>query len=384
MSAKYKVIFVGAFANKANDGTVGGQLYACRSLLKSAATACVDWILIDGTARSQPPPPLWVRAWYVVWRMLHFGREILLTNPDTVFVFSAFTFLPLCEKAFYCWTGKLLGKRVVLSIRSEVCWRQRPGLRWVAKQVLSACDAVICQSERAKRSLTQESLVEADKISVIPNWINLSRYPVKRYVSAENRENATGTVKLLYLGWLEKFKGLYVLLEAVKILLSRGLDVDLILCGDGSERARLEAYCRRNGIISRVSFRGWIYGADKHQALLASDVLVHPSFSEGLPNAVLEGMASGLPVVATAVGGVPETIQDGVDGILVPPKNVQAFVDALDLLVRNYKLRCQIGLAARATLEKDHELETAASQVISILMNRVADAVPMDSGLVSR
>jgi glycosyltransferase involved in cell wall biosynthesis len=101
-----------------------------------------------------------------------------------------------------------------------------------------------------------------------------------------------------------------------------------------------------------VLFAGAVPRESVAEYLAASDLLVLPSRSEGLPHAVLEAMAFGLPVVASAVGGVPEAVQDGVTGVLVPPEDVQALAGGLETLMGDLELCERYGAAARAAFER--------------------------------
>jgi glycosyltransferase involved in cell wall biosynthesis len=121
-------------------------------------------------------------------------------------------------------------------------------------------------------------------------------------------------------------KGHAVFLEAMGLLKDRE-GIKALLVGDGQEEAALRRACEERGLSGRVAFAG--YQADVAPFYRLMDALVLPSFSEGMPNVALEAMARGLPVVASAVGGVPETVPDGVAGRLVPAGDARALADAV-------------------------------------------------------
>src|SRR5207249_2574453 len=121
------------------------------------------------------------------------------------------------------------------------------------------------------------------------------------------------------------------LLRAAGALSARGAPIDVELVGDGPERAALTALARDLGLAERVRFRGWLPFAEVRQAMSRATILVHPSpgLGDGLPNVLREAMAVGTPVVASRVAGIPEALDDGRCGALVPPADVAGLADAM-------------------------------------------------------
>jgi glycosyltransferase involved in cell wall biosynthesis len=135
------------------------------------------------------------------------------------------------------------------------------------------------------------------------------------------------------IGRLSVEKGLDVLIEAFRMVAAAGLDLRLVILGEGGDRTRLEGMVREHGLGDRVLLPGYVEGARDYLPLFAA--LVHPSFTEGLPITILEAMQAGVPVVATSVGGVPDILDSGANGILVEPRNARALGDAIESVVRN-------------------------------------------------
>jgi glycosyltransferase involved in cell wall biosynthesis len=138
---------------------------------------------------------------------------------------------------------------------------------------------------------------------------------------------------VLFVGHLFPVKAVDVLMRAWGLRARRGSlgrDEQLVLVGDGGERARLERLAREEGVAASVRFLGTLPQARVADWLAAADLLCLPSHSEGSPNVVVEALATGVPVVATRVGGVPDLVSDGVNGVLVPPADPPALADALD------------------------------------------------------
>lgn len=150
-------------------------------------------------------------------------------------------------------------------------------------------------------------------------------------------------------GRLSPEKGFDILLHAVRLLLARGLDVRLIIVGEGGERPKLEALARELGIDGRVSLAGW--RADARGHFEAFDAFALSSHREGLPNVLLEALALEVPVVATAVNGVPRVIEDGVSGRLVPPGDPAGLAAGLAEVLTHPPLAAAFRAAGRATVE---------------------------------
>jgi len=149
---------------------------------------------------------------------------------------------------------------------------------------------------------------------------------------------------------LHKIKGLDVLLKAWNKF-SKKSAVNLVIVGEGEERENLEKLTRELGIEDSVLFKGFVDNARAH--ISDFDIFVMPSRSEGMPYSLLEAGSVGLPVIATSVGGIPEVIENGINGILVPPEDVEALFSSLLLFYENPRMRDRLGAALKETISKD-------------------------------
>jgi glycosyltransferase involved in cell wall biosynthesis len=147
--------------------------------------------------------------------------------------------------------------------------------------------------------------------------------------------------RLVSAGWLKEYKGFHIVLEAVAALVARGVDVEFHLAGDGPQREFLEKRAEELGISDRVVLHGYLSHQDLGGLYQQSDAFVIGSIGFGsfgrqdvIPNVIPEAMAVGIPVVATRLGGIPEILEDGVDGLLVPQRNPEAMADALEHIYR--------------------------------------------------
>jgi len=151
--------------------------------------------------------------------------------------------------------------------------------------------------------------------------------------------------KVLFLGRLGERKGTYDLLKAVAALQGRYTALQ-VLCGGDGELDAARKLAESLGIMSQDKLLGWVRGQDKEQLLSEAAVFVLPSYHEGLPMAILEAMAHGIPVISTRVGGIPEAIEDGKEGILIVPGDVVALTAGIERLLKDPVLRIRMGKAA--------------------------------------
>ena len=169
-------------------------------------------------------------------------------------------------------------------------------------------------------------------------------------------------IRMIFVGRLSAEKGLPGLLEAMSLMKS-GARSKLVIVGDGPLRARLERQCKALGFAERVEFLGRLPEADTLVEIASSDVLVLPSFMEGLPIVLMEALALGVPVVASRVAGIPELVEDGQTGLLFSASNWTELADALDRLVSNQELREHLGLNGPVRIADEFDVRTSAAKL---------------------
>jgi glycosyltransferase involved in cell wall biosynthesis len=190
------------------------------------------------------------------------------------------------------------------------------------------------------------------EIPVIPNGVDLALY------KTDGRD--WSAPRLLSVGRIVHQKGLDLAMHALGGL--KELNWEWRIAGDGPEMGSLQGLAQELGIEERVIFLGW----QSRQQLIAnykqSNVFLFPSRHEGMPNAVLEAMASELPVIATCISGNEELVTDGVTGCLVPSEDIEALQSALKKILSDSTLRQQMGIASRRRVEENYSWESTAQQ----------------------
>jgi len=172
-------------------------------------------------------------------------------------------------------------------------------------------------------------------------------------------------VELTFVGRLAPVKGLRFLLPAFEEALKTQPNLRLKIIGDGPERAALEAQAAP--LKDAVRFTGPLSQADVAAELAKTDVLVLPSFAEGVPVVLMEAMASGKPVIATQVAGVSELVKSGENGLVIPPGHSAALKDAILALAADPEGRRRMGQAGRETVEAGFNIQKEASRLAALL-----------------
>ena len=180
--------------------------------------------------------------------------------------------------------------------------------------------------------------------------------------------------RLLWVGRLASEKGCHYLLAALALLRSRGVHCSLDVVGSGPELERLQAQATQLGLGEQVAFHGYVpYGPELFALYRQASALIVPSLSEGLPQVILEALAAGVPVVASAVGGIPALLRDHETGLLVPPADVPALAEAIAQIVSSPELREQLRCHGRALL-CNNTLEAQRDRMLEIIRQEVLPA----------
>jgi colanic acid/amylovoran biosynthesis glycosyltransferase len=199
-----------------------------------------------------------------------------------------------------------------------------------------------------------------DKVEVVHCGIDRAFHQ-----GAEQRPGQAAS--LVCVGRLCEQKGQLLLVEAMHALVAKGIELELVLAGDGEMRAEIEASIQRLALGNRVRITGWI-GSDQVRAeILAAHALVLPSFAEGLPVVIMEAMALRRPVITTYVAGIPELVRDGESGWLVPAGDVDELARAMQAcLSAPAETLERMGVAAHARVLARHDVDREAAKLAAL------------------
>ena len=226
-------------------------------------------------------------------------------------------------------------------------------LRWTLG--LPDLVVVLAQVELA----AYREFVPDQTVVALPNGIDCRPFGAVPTV----RSNDEQALRLVYIGRVAREKGLYETLQAVRLAHELGVETRLVIAGQGAEESRLRRYAQALGIAPRVCFVGPVFGADKVKLFAGADAMVLASYAEGLPYALLEAMAAGVPVIATPVGAIPDVVTDGIHGFLVPPRDGKAIAESLVLLAGDRERLSWMSRACRRRIRAAFSIDRLAQEL---------------------
>lgn len=269
------------------------------------------------------------------------------------------SFTGFYEKGFLALLAKLAGKKAILHLHGggfQKFW-DASHAKWLIAWILRSMDAVLVLSEGWKAAVLRMS--PSSQPTIIPTSI-----PTGRYYPPLVREDAG--LRVVFVGWMDRNKGIFDLLEAVAGLHARWPDLRVDMIGSGRDMGAFKVQVEERGLAAAFRIHGWVDESVKVDKLRSSDIFVLPSHVEGLPTALLEAMAAGLPVVSTTVGAIPEVVRQHVEGELVAPRSPGLLADALVRLCEDHDARSRYGHAAAARAQAEYDIERSAERVAAL------------------
>ena len=350
--------------------------------LQQAEHLGATWHFVDATSRRPGRPyrnPDWLKASADAFAELHAARPFDVVHSEST---SALGLLrrgvhrevPLAAKFHGNYLG-LAAATIGRGVREsgiEPRFREAKHLVWLtAGHVVPpdfvrfrACEAMV-PSRQQLDGTVHSYLLDRSRVHVVPNGISTEEFkPGSRDEARAKLGLGPGPI-LLCVGRLARDKGFATAIEA----LGRIADPDarLVVLGGGPERELLEETARKAGVSSRIDFLGSKPRAEVIDHLAAADIFLFPTErDEAAPLVPLEAMATGLPVVASDIGGGAELIENGKSGVLVPPAAVDPLAEAIDSLLADDALRRRMGEAARERIVERYTIEAMTRQTVAV------------------
>jgi glycosyltransferase involved in cell wall biosynthesis len=233
--------------------------------------------------------------------------------------------------------------------------------RRLQKLVCRLADCILVNADAIRENLIEQGY-DRSKIVVIRNGITMEKFREARRGAVIREElGFPASARLVgVFSRLNRMKGIEYFLDAARVVAERFPDVCFLVVGDGAIKGELEEQARRLGLAQRIVFTG--FRSDVPDLLMEAAISVLPSLSEGTSNTLLESMAAGIPVVATRVGGNPEVIEDGVSGLLVPPRDSTALAAVIGRLLEDEELALGLGQAGIRRVAELFSIEGSIDQ----------------------
>lgn len=293
-----------------------------------------------------------------LWKGWQFARFLLKQKIDivqTIFPDSMYFAAPI---------ARLAGVRHVVRTRRDLGFWMKPINHWLGRMYNLFITATVANCEACREAVVAQEKVPRDSVTVIENGLDLKPFANIPPVCADGNGRIR---KIGMVANLRKVKGPEVFVNAAKIVAEKHPDVVFQLAGNTDDYSR--QLIEESGVANRFELKGNLDNVPRFLSEL--DIAVLTSHSEGLSNTLLEYMAAGRPIVATAVGGNVEMIQSGVHGLLTPPGNATAIASAIDQILVDPQLKISLGAACKEQIRKKCSLETTISRYENFYQNLV-------------
>ncbi len=298
------------------------------------------------------------------WR---FARAVMISRPQLAHIGTAFG-LSFVKHGICALIARIGGVKVLLHPHCSLTalYLERPAWwRWYFLKIISLTQGVIALSQEW---LELSVIMPDSRVYALPNAVNLKDY---REVALE-RASSKASLKalhVLYLGYLGKAKGSFDLVDAAQIVIQKDIFCEFRLIGgelSPGERAALSEKIKAAGLMDHIRIEEPVTGAEKIEAFRWANIFVHPSYHEGMPMAVIEAMACGLPVIASKVGGLPDLIAEGVNGSLIDPGCPDQIANSIERLVSDPILCSSMGQRGYERVVRDFDIENRVQQLVTI------------------
>jgi len=346
---KTQVLMVGMHLTK----TRGGITTLAAEILKSSLNDEFEFFYVESQAEDFGRFGKFQLAARAVAQFL---RRCARDSPELVYVHLGSN-ASLYRESIFIVLAKLFGRKCVAHFHAgdidNYFPRQSFIGQWFIRRAINACDGLIAVSNESARQLRM--LADAPRLVVIANAIDTAVFDAGDR-SARVERGADTAVRLLFVGAIGKLKGERDLIRALAILRERGgeLNVKVSFLGYGSES--LEPVCREAGVLDLIEFLGAVALEKRIEFFRQADIFVLPTYAEAMPMSIIEAMAAGLPVISTNVGGIPELIENDVDGLLFAPGDVSDLADKIAFLLENEFVRREFGAKAAQKARRQFDI----------------------------
>lgn len=274
---------------------------------------------------------------FLVYALIHYSLKLALCRSIKIVHIHTSSYFSYKRSSYFARIAKFFNKKVIMHVHSGKFSQYYAEYPSFVEKGLKYCDKVIALTPTWKEFFS--SIIDSERVVVIPNPVPPAHGVKRKY---------NGKLRFLFMGFVSRDKGAMDLLEMVVSHKGRlGKKTQFTLCGNDVD-CNVGRFIRENHLGDLVVYRGWVKGDEKQKMYDSHDVLVLPSYAEGLPMTIIEAMANGLPVIASNVGGIPDIVRHCENGLLVPSGNKNDLFAAVMCYVNDRNL---VAAHAAAALE---------------------------------
>ena len=333
-----RLLVVGGFPSD-DEKIFGGIVRSCRILEKSSIFEDLDLIKLDSTQISNPAPNFLIRLIFALRRFMRFLGILFIDKPNVALIFCSDGFSAI-EKSLMLVFCKIFRCKTLIFPRAGNLIEQFQSNKFLSTFVsygFQRSNLFLCQGEVWKQFAINQIKIPKEKTRIIKNWT-----ATKKLLEAGKGRSFSKKSKkkeIIFIGWLEKSKGVFELLESIRLLSqNKNNNLHLSMIGDGNAFREAKDFLKKHSLEKYISLLGWKKDEEILDLLTKSDIFVLPSWAEGFPNSVIEGMATGNAVIATKVGAIPDILIHNQSCLLVNPKDQDELNNALELLISDENL----------------------------------------------
>ena len=357
-SVKPRILFILHLPPPVHGASLVGSAIRGSALVKDSFDA--RFVNLSASARLEEVGRFSFRKVRSVFRLLREVRKAVREwKPEKVYLTPSSTMPGLLKDALTVRLVRRKGCRVVLHFHNKgVSVRQDRFLEDRLYRILFQDAHVILLSQSLCPDVRK--YVPEERVSYCANGVSVH----------ELSSGHESVPRLLFLSNIIRSKGVSVLIEACRLLKERGIAFHCSLVGAPSADYpgdSLSDEIREKGLDGSVIYEGPAYEEEKWEAFAKADVFVHPTLNDAFPLVILEAMGTGLPVVTTREGGIPDMVRDGVDGLICPKGDPTALADALERLLADAGLRTRMGESGQTRYRELFTLERFEKRLVDIL-----------------
>lgn len=297
---------------------------------------------------------------YLLGRYPLFFITLIIHRPAAISIHTSYG-NSFFRKTLYLLISRSLGVRAILHIHPASFYDFYAEGGSIRKRLitmsLTLSDRVIFLSDEQRQQFS--NIIPKGKSFVMSNPVDIEKYDIWKNEWKKNKK------QILYLGWIIPGKGVYDIVDAIPRILESCSDAIFLFVGN-KDIDNLRSYIASRGLENSAIVPGWVEGIEKINLLRTSRILILPSYTEGVPNVILEAMASHLPIITTPVGGIPSVIQDGHTGLFIEPGNPDDIAKAINTLLDDDNQCSELADRAFDEVNKKYSLNVISQKLTAI------------------
>lgn len=344
---KPKILIIGSFPKK-NKKVFGGINKSCNILINSVEFKKYDILTIDSSLSNNPTPNILIRILLASKRFIKFYYYLIFNKPDTILIFCS-DGLSAIEKGLMLRIAKIFNIPSMIFPRAGNLIKQLKKSKifhFTIKNLFNSSSIFLSQGENWSKFAQHDLLIAKENIVQISNW-SATKDLIE--VGKNRKIKDGGTLQILFVGWLEKEKGVVEILNSLLELSDNDFKFKMFFVGDGSLMRFARNFISKNELHEFVFLEGWKNFDELKELYNLSDIFILPSWKEGMPNSLIEAIATGLPSIVSSVGVIPNHLEDNFDTLLIKPKDQPALLNAIKRMLTDVNLRKKISKNALMT-----------------------------------